>query len=111
MPRILYLHGFASSPHGRKVEKLRALLEPQMELVAPDLNAPSFAHLEFAAIVNRAAETARAAPPDVIVGSSLGSLVALAVSNRGVDAPLVLIAPAFGIADRWSSWIPEGDPI
>lgn len=111
MPRILYLHGFASSPHGRKVEKLRALLEPEIELVAPDLNAPSFARLDFGTVVDRALEAGRAARTDVLVGSSLGALVALEAANRGIAAPLVLIAPAFGIADRWASWVPEGDPI
>ena len=110
-PRLLYLHGFASSPHGRKVERLRALLEPEMKLVIPDLNVPSFGNLDFHAIVDRAFEAGSDAHTDVIVGSSLGSLVALEVSNRGIDAPLVLIAPAFGIADRWASWLPEGDPI
>ncbi|MFA6954541.1 MAG: YqiA/YcfP family alpha/beta fold hydrolase [Thermoanaerobaculia bacterium] len=109
--RILYLHGFASSPNGEKVHKLRGELGPAHELVAPDLNAPSFAELDFGAIVERALSAALDTHPDVIVGSSLGSLVALSVARRGIDAPLVLIAPAFGIADRWLSKLPDGDPI
>jgi len=44
---ILYLHGFASSPWGRKVEKLRDLLPGRYELHARDLNVPSFEKLEF----------------------------------------------------------------
>lgn len=101
MLRILYLHGFASSPHGQKVEQLRTLLGPGYELVAPDLNVPSFSKLDFEAIVDRALETARERRPDVIVGSSLGSLVTLTVASRGVDSPLVLLAPAFGLGERW----------
>jgi pimeloyl-ACP methyl ester carboxylesterase len=49
--------------------------------------------------------------PRAIVGSSLGALVALEVAARGVDAPLVLIAPALGIAERWEKKIPPGDPV
>ena len=52
----------------------------------------------------------RAHPPRAIVGSSLGALVALEVSRR-IDAPLVLIAPALGIATRWRDELPDGDPI
>jgi len=33
------------------------------------------------------------------------------VVRRGVVAPLILIAPAIGIADRWMIKIPAGDPI
>jgi predicted alpha/beta hydrolase family esterase len=109
--QILYLHGFASSPHGRKVEKLRALLEPEHEFVAPDLNVPSFERLDFDAVVAHAVAVARERRPDVIVGSSLGSLVALSVAREGVDAPLVLIAPAFGIAERWIEKLPVEDPV
>jgi pimeloyl-ACP methyl ester carboxylesterase len=47
----------------------------------------------------------------VLVGSSLGALLALEVARGGVIAPLVLIAPALGVADRWMALIPAGDPI
>jgi pimeloyl-ACP methyl ester carboxylesterase len=72
---------------------------------------PSFEQLDFEQIVARGSECATANPPDVIVGSSLGALVALAVERRGVNAPLVLIAPAIGVRDRWLDLIPPGDPI
>lgn len=101
MPTVLYLHGFASSPRGQKVEQLRTLLGPSHELVAPDLNVPSFSKLDFEAIVTLAFETARERRPDVIVGSSLGSLVTLTVASRGVHSPLVLLAPAFELGERW----------
>jgi hypothetical protein len=41
----------------------------------------------------------------------MGALVALALSQRGIDVPLVLIAPALGVARRWQTKIPDGDPI
>src|SRR5512141_2072925 len=106
----LYLHGFASSPHGQKAVAVGSLLEHRgFRMIVPDLNQPSFARLDF----DRMVETAlRAAPnPEVIVGSSMGSLVALDVVRRGVAAPLVLIAPAIGIREEFLSGIPAGDPI
>lgn len=88
------------------------MLEPfGIELDTPDLNVPSFEKLDFDAIVAHGVECARRSPPRAIVGSSLGSLIALAVAKRGVDVPLVLIAPAFGAARRWQMKIADGDPI
>jgi hypothetical protein len=110
MPRVLYFHGFASSPASAKIGLLRPLL-PDVELETPDLNVPDFEQLDWNAIVDYAEAAARANPPDAIVGSSLGELVALAVAQRGISVPLVLIAPALGIADRWRKELPEGDPI
>lgn len=108
---VLYFHGFASSPRGRKVDALRPLLEPQgIELHAPDLNVPSFSRLDWNAMVDLGVHEGERVAPRVIVGSSLGALLALAVA-RSIDAPLVLIAPALGIADRWRSQLPDGDPI
>lgn len=109
---VLYFHGFASSPRGRKVDALRPLLEPSgIELHAPDLNVPSFSRLDWGAMVSLGVSEGVRLKPRVVVGSSLGALVALAVAQRGIVSPLVLIAPALGIADRWRSQLPDGDPI
>ena len=108
MSSILYLHGFASSPESQKIRSLRPLLAPQIELVTPDLNVPSFERLDFDAMVEKAAQ-AGVPVPHAVVGSSLGALVALAVVKRGLRAPLVLIAPALGVADQWLDRIPPGD--
>jgi uncharacterized protein len=112
VPRLLYLHGFASSGGGRKVSALREVLEPEGWTVeAPDLNAPSFAALDFETMVRRARESALLAPPDVLLGSSLGALVALETARRGSQAPLVLVAPALGFGRRWVEKLPPGDPV
>lgn len=109
---ILYLHGFASSPRGTKVQILREQLEPEgFEFHTPDLNSPSFEKLDYDASVQRAVEAGRRNPPRVIVGSSLGALMALDVVRHGIHAPLVLIAPAIGVADQWLTKLPAGDPI
>jgi pimeloyl-ACP methyl ester carboxylesterase len=111
---LLYLHGLASSPKGRK----RAILESRfagedVRVVAPDLNAPSFRELDFNAMRRRAAEAAAECHPDVVIGSSLGALVALAIAREpGAEpAPVVLVAPALAFAERWASKLPPGDPL
>ena len=114
MPAFLYLHGLASSPAGRKREILEKRFAPEgFTLVAPDLNAPSFAKLDFDAIVDRAAVAARDARPVVVIGSSLGALVALALARRpeGSGIPLVLVAPALAFGSRWVERLPDGDPV
>jgi uncharacterized protein len=112
MTSVLYFHGFASSPASAKIVALRPLLEPSgIELNTPDLNVPSFERLDFDRVVDRAVEEARRLPPAAMVGSSLGALVALATARRGIVVPLVLIAPALGVATRWKTRIPDGDPV
>ena len=112
MTKILYLHGFASSPAGRKIAALRTLLEGRgVGVVAPDLNVPSFLDLEFEAMVRVAMAEWERERPAVVVGSSLGALVAIEASRRGMRAPLLLIAPAIGFGQRWVEKLPAGDPL
>ncbi|HJW96482.1 MAG TPA: YqiA/YcfP family alpha/beta fold hydrolase [Thermoanaerobaculia bacterium] len=103
---ILYFHGFASSPASAKIALLRPMLAPDVELITPDLNVPSFERLDWNAIVDYAKTFENY---DVIAGSSMGALVALSIARPHI--PLVLIAPALGIADRWRTMLPDGDPI
>ena len=57
LKKVLYLHGFASSPAGRKIGALKDLLAPHgLDVVAPDLNVPSFRDLDFRAIARLASE-------------------------------------------------------
>jgi pimeloyl-ACP methyl ester carboxylesterase len=112
MTKILYLHGFASSPSGRKIAALRNLLErSDVEVVAPDLNVPSFQELDFQEIVRKALDETARHRPAVVVGSSLGALVAIEASRRRLRAPLLLIAPAIGFGRRWVDKLPAGDPL
>ncbi|HET7433634.1 MAG TPA: YqiA/YcfP family alpha/beta fold hydrolase [Thermoanaerobaculia bacterium] len=112
MDSVLYFHGFASSPASAKITALRPLLEPHgIALDTPDLNVPSFEALDLPSIIELAIEHARRTPPRALVGSSLGAIIALETARRGVAVPMVLIAPALGIAQRWQSKIPDRDPI
>lgn len=109
-PTILYLHGLASSPRGRK----RAVLEDRFlpdgfEVVAPDLNVPSFRELSFAEMCSEAFVTCAEIRPRVVVGSSLGALVALTLADMlgRAGPPLVLIAPALAFGPRWMENVPD----
>lgn len=109
---VLYLHGFTSSPRGRKAAALAGALEPAgFRLIAPDLNIPSFERLDFKVMAKAAFWEVKKHLPAVVVGSSLGAVVALEVARIGLKAPLVLIAPAVGFGRRWIEKLPEGDPV
>lgn len=103
MSALVYLHGFASGPGGNKGRHCRAWAEVRgVAFHAPDLNRPTFEGLTVTAQV-RAVEAllAELSGPPVLVGSSLGGLVAAAVAHRGAALRhLVLLAPAFGFARR-----------
>ena len=109
---IVYLHGFASSPRGRKVSALTEMLGPRgFRVVAPDLNIPSFERLDFRAMAKVCVWEMRKHLPAAVVGSSLGALVALEVSRAVPLAPLVLVAPALGFGARWIEKLPAGESI
>jgi predicted esterase YcpF (UPF0227 family) len=112
VPAILYLHGLASSPRGRK----RAVLEDRFgpdgfEVVPPDLNVPSFRELSFEEMCAAAREACESSRPRVVVGSSLGALVALSLAESlsFSSPPLVLVAPALDFHERWREKLPEGE--
>ncbi len=108
--RLLYLHGLASSPRGRKRAVLEDRFAPEgIEVVAPDLNVPSFRQLEFREMVKAAKNSFEGARPGVVVGSSLGALVALSLAEdlSSSSFSLVLVAPALGFGDRWKDKLPE----
>src|SRR6476660_2646782 len=112
MQNVLYLHGFASSPRGRKVEALRKILLPRgFRVVAPDLNIPSFERRDFRVMSRVSLWEMKKHLPAVVVGSSLGAIVALEAGRRALAAPLVLIAPALGFGSRWVEKLPPGETL
>jgi len=94
------------------VEALRKILLPSgFRVVAPDLNIPSFERLDFHAMSRIALWDMKKHLPAVVVGSSLGALVALEAGRTALAAPLVLIAPALGFGRRWIEKLPPGDSL
>jgi alpha-beta hydrolase superfamily lysophospholipase len=105
-PRYLYAHGFGSGPGSKKGVAIAAHLAARgVSLERLDLRVPSFERLRFGATV----ATLRAAiggPEDraVVFGSSLGGLAAARAAEQDARiAALVLLAPAFRLAERWRS--------
>ena len=107
---VIYLHGFASSPHGAKVTDLRERLAAWgIDLRAPDLNVPDFTHLTISAMIDRTAREVAACPPGPVflIGSSLGGFTALHFLDRrrGAEADrvakLILLAPALDFGERY----------
>ena len=109
-PRWLYLHGFASGPESSKgVALSRHFAARGIALERLDLRRPSFERLRFSAMI----ETVRAAIGDerdraIVLGSSLGGLLAARMAERDARVcALVLLAPAFRMAERWRARMGE----
>lgn len=103
MSALVYLHGFASGPSGSKGSHCRSWAEQRrIPFHAPDLNLPCFEELTVSAQVDRTETLLRSLKdPPVVVGSSLGGLVAAAAVHRGCAVrSLILLAPAFGFSQR-----------
>ena len=103
MNRILYLHGFASSPASNKArffaERLRTA---GAHVVIPDLAAGDFEHLTITGQL-RVVEQAAGGDPVSLIGSSLGGyLAALYAARHPEVSRVVLLAPAFRFAPRWT---------
>jgi alpha-beta hydrolase superfamily lysophospholipase len=101
--RIVYLHGFASSPQSGKAQffarKFRDLGVP---FEAPQLDEGNFEGLTISGQL-RVVEKAVGEGPVVLMGSSLGGYLAALSAARSVKEveKLVLLAPAFQFPTRW----------
>jgi hypothetical protein len=108
MARIVYLHGFASSPRSKKAGIFRQRLEAEgFEVAVPDLNGAAFRELSVTGMLE-IVEAAAGAGPVSLVGSSLGGYTAALYAARHAEVErLVLLAPAFGFARRWMAELGE----
>jgi hypothetical protein len=99
---VLYLHGFGSSPQSSKALELRVRLAAHgVPLHCPDFNEPDFSTITVSRMVTQVERGLRELPPGpaVLIGSSMGGLVAWHVAARGATGGcpierLVLFAPA-----------------
>jgi pimeloyl-ACP methyl ester carboxylesterase len=103
MNRILYLHGFASSPASSKARFFAARLRAagaQVEI--PDLADGDFEHLTITGQL-RVIEEAAGGEPIALMGSSLGGYLASLYAVRHPEVSrVILLAPAFRFARRWA---------
>jgi pimeloyl-ACP methyl ester carboxylesterase len=101
--KYVYLHGFASHPSSRKAIFFRDRLQKHGVVVdAVDLRVPTLETLRLSAMIDAARDHLPADDRAVVIGSSLGGLTAARLAERDERvAALVLLAPAFGLAQRW----------
>jgi hypothetical protein len=100
--KVIYLHGFASSPASNKArffaERLRGV---GVEVTIPDLAGGDFEHLTISGQLQIIEESAGGAPV-TLIGSSMGGYLAALYAARHPEVErLVLLAPAFCFARRW----------
>jgi len=105
---VFYLHGFASSAQSKKAAYFAGQLRPYgVSLRCPDFNEPDFASLTVTRMLDQLAQELSTLDraPVVLIGSSLGAVVAVHSAARLPDRVdrLILLAPAVtfpGDADR-----------
>ncbi len=100
--KFLYLHGFASSPASRKAQFFAERLRAEGAAVAvPALEAEGFSRLTVTGQL-RVIEEAANGEAVRLIGSSLGGYLAALYASRHPEVEkLLLLAPAFGFAERW----------
>ncbi len=101
--RVVYLHGFGSSPQSSKAEFFRTKLAGLgVALEIPDFNLPDFSTLTITRMIQQVGEAIDSGErPVALIGSSLGGLVAIEVARMRPDdvERLVLLAPAVDLSD------------
>jgi hypothetical protein len=101
--RIVYLHGFASSPQSSKAQFFLGRFTGRgVPVEIPQLDGGDFEHLTITsqlAVIDRTLGT----EPSVLMGSSLGGYLAALYASRHVETvqKLILMAPAFQFPKRW----------
>jgi pimeloyl-ACP methyl ester carboxylesterase len=109
-PRFLYLHGFASSASSAKgVAFTEHFGRLGLTIQRLDLRVPSLERLQLSAAIQVTREAIGGEHDRaVLVGSSLGGLTAARVAARDARVcALVLLAPAFRLAEGWQARLGE----
>lgn len=102
--RVLYLHGFASSPGSRKARYFsQKVQELGFAIDIPDLAEGRFEELTISRQID-VIERATGSEPVILIGSSLGGyLAALYAASHPEVQKVVLLAPAFQFYQLWMS--------
>ncbi len=100
--RVIYLHGFGSSPASHKARYFRDRFHAiGIELEVPDLNQGDFEHLTITgqlALIERLT----GGEPVSLIGSSLGGYLAAVHASLDPQVErMILLAPAFGFVRRF----------
>jgi len=108
MTRIVYLHGFASTPLSTKAQFFkRRFASADFEI--PQLDQGSFETLTVTSQL-RVVDQAVHGDPVILMGSSLGGYLAALYASRHANVErLVLLAPAFEFPARWRQRFSAGE--
>src|SRR5271166_4623037 len=100
---FVYIHGFASGPASRKAEGFREALDARRIAVEiPVMDQRDFEHLTISGQLGVLEDTIQKRPV-FLIGSSMGGyLASLYAAAHPEVVRLVLLAPAFGFAERWN---------
>ena len=100
--KVQFIHGLESSPQGRKAR----LFERHFQTCTPAMNTG-----DFEGCARQQAEQIERFGPDLLIGSSFGGAVAVALLARGCwKGPTLLLAPAAFRYDP-SARLPPGVPV
>jgi pimeloyl-ACP methyl ester carboxylesterase len=106
--RVIYLHGFASSPQSRKAIFFRERLGAVgVEVEIPDLEEGDFFGLTLTRQL-RAVERAAGGRKVTLIGSSMGGYLAALYGARHEEVErIIALAPAFDFARLWRARLGE----
>jgi predicted esterase YcpF (UPF0227 family) len=108
MEKVIYLHGFASSPQSKKATLFRQWFQEHgVELLTPDLTGGEFVRLT---LTRQLDAIHRAAGQDEVslIGSSMGGYLAALFAARSERVRrLALLAPAFHFASHYAANLGE----
>lgn len=112
MSNIVYLHGFASSPQSRKAGWFGERLQGRgHRVLTPQLDGGEFRNMTVSSMAAIVSETLGAVGQGetVLMGSSLGGYLAALYGALYPERvhKLILMAPAFGFAQRWLAELGE----
>ncbi|MBV8817713.1 MAG: alpha/beta fold hydrolase [Acidobacteriaceae bacterium] len=101
MMRVVYLHGFASSPQSKKARWFQErFAQKGIELEIPDLANGDFEHLTISSQL-QVIEQLCSGDPVTLMGSSMGGYLAALYAARHPEVEqVILMAPAFCFAKR-----------
>jgi hypothetical protein len=108
---FVYIHGFASGPASRKAQRFREALDAhRIAVEVPMMDQGDFERLTISGQLGVLEDTIQKRPV-CLVGSSMGGyLAALYAAAHPEVVKLVLLAPAFGFAERWNRKIRDPKP-
>ncbi len=104
-PRLIYLHGFASSPKSTKALYFAGKFGERVRFEAPDLTECDFEHTTLSRqLAFLGKYVGQDGEPVILMGSSMGGYLAALFAARHPRrvSRVILMAPAFGLAVRWT---------